>query len=492
LGFEIGQTVWKDAFYVSARGFFHQRNGIALGPPYTDYVRPRPFLPDDGVKVYQSNVALMDVDMGLGEKSAFEALVENRTDEIVPNAWGGYFDAGDWDRRAQHLEATRALLELAELFPEYFSTVDLNIPESQNALPDIVDEALWNLDFFKRLQTPEGGVRGGIETSEHPELGETSWENSLDVFAYAPDIWSSYLYAGVAARAAHWLVLKDPDLAMAYRNSAVKAMQWAEQEWHRSQHRDLPIEVNDERNLAALELYRLTGDRHWHQLFLSTTAFTDPNAPVFLWEHHEQRNAAFLYARLQDLAVNSTVQANAARALQREADDLAAFSAGTGFKWSKADPYTQLGWGDGLGVPQTESLIRAHVLTGKRRYLRAAILAAQFSAGANPDNMTFTSGVGLRSPKHPFVIDARLTHQAIPGITVYGSANLDKLRDKDWFLVHHLRHSQVSPNPWNWPITEGYFDTYWFIMQNEFTVHEAIAPTAYTWGYLAARAALRE
>jgi endoglucanase len=36
----------------------------------------------------------------------------------VPNAWGGYFDAGDWNRRIQHLDATNLLFELAEMFPQ--------------------------------------------------------------------------------------------------------------------------------------------------------------------------------------------------------------------------------------------------------------------------------------------------------------------------------------------------------------------------------------
>jgi hypothetical protein len=81
-------------------------------------------------------------------------------------------DAGDWDRRVQHLKSGLLLLELAELFPDYFGSLSLNIPESGNGLPDVVNEALWNIDFFRRLQTAAGGIRGGIESSEHPRRGE--------------------------------------------------------------------------------------------------------------------------------------------------------------------------------------------------------------------------------------------------------------------------------------------------------------------------------
>ena len=35
--FEIAEDAWKKAFIVSARGLLHQRSGIPLGPPYTDF-----------------------------------------------------------------------------------------------------------------------------------------------------------------------------------------------------------------------------------------------------------------------------------------------------------------------------------------------------------------------------------------------------------------------------------------------------------------------
>ena len=128
---------------------------------------------------------------GGGQDGIFQMLAEKRTDRLLPDAWGGHMDAGDWDRRIQHLIVTRYLIELAELFPDYFAGLSLNIPESSNAIPDVVDEGLFNLDCYRRMQTAEGGIRGGIESSEHPRHGEGSWQESLDVMAYAPGIWSS-------------------------------------------------------------------------------------------------------------------------------------------------------------------------------------------------------------------------------------------------------------------------------------------------------------
>ena len=192
--FVIDKKIWDDAFRTSARGFYHQRSGIELVPPYTDFKRPRPFHPDDGVKVYISTTRLMDTRNGLSrsDPSNFRNLVAGKTDKLLAGVWGGYMDAGDWDRRIQHLISSLYLLDLAEQFPLHFKSLSLGIPESRNRLPDVVDEALFNLDFYRRTQTSQGSIRGGIESEEHPNLGEASWQESLTILAYEPGSWSSY------------------------------------------------------------------------------------------------------------------------------------------------------------------------------------------------------------------------------------------------------------------------------------------------------------
>jgi endoglucanase len=94
LDFSIQSNVWGDAFYTSVRGLLHQRSGIALGPPYTTYKRPRNMHPDDGLRVYHTNATLMDTMNGLNargvDKSNFYLINKNRTHRIIPDAWGGY------------------------------------------------------------------------------------------------------------------------------------------------------------------------------------------------------------------------------------------------------------------------------------------------------------------------------------------------------------------------------------------------------------------
>lgn len=482
--FEIGEDVWRKAFTVSARGFYHQRSGIELGPPYTTFKRPRPFHPDDGVKVYASTAALMDTGNGLNrDDSNFGILVSGKTDDIVPDAWGGYMDAGDWDRRIQHLKVSRLLLELAELFPDYFSNLSLNIPESNDGLPDIVSESLFNIDCYRRMQTDEGGIRGGIESSEHPRQGEASWQESLTVMAYAPGVWSSHVYAGVAARAARWLESRRPELAHIYRDSALQAMRWAEAELPKRKDKNDPHAVNDARNLAAAELFRLTGESEWHDLFLATTAFKDQGATLYKWQNHEQRDAAWVYLRTENPDIDKQVRKNCLNALRQEADVRVAQSGKIGFRWTK-DPWTPTGWGV-LGAPNGVSLVRAHVVTGEEKYLRTAVLACQTGAGANPVNMCYTTGLGHKSPQHPLHTDSLITNQPPPpGLTIFGPRDLQRVKD---YWMHKSLDKVCYPPVLEWPTIEAYWDVFWYPAICEYTVQQTMAANAYVWGYLAAR-----
>jgi len=483
--FAIADDAWRKAFYVSARGFYHQRSGIALGPPHTTFKRPRPFHPDDGLKVFHSTCGLMDSGNGLNRKDDgnFGNLNKGRTDQPVANAWGGYMDAGDWDRRIQHLAVARLLLELAEFAPDYFASLKLDTPKTDEDIPDIVDEALFGLDCYRRMQTPEGGIRGGIESEEHPCHGEGSWQESLTVMAYAPCVWSSCVYAGVAARAALALEKLKPKLAKVYRESALGAMAWAEKEVRAAGDRQFPPEVRDARDLAAAELFRLTGDPAWHDLFLATTAFKDPQAELFVWQKHDQRDAAWVYARTGRPGMDAQVKANCRAAILREADERLASQAKAGFRWMKY-AWRPFAWGAPV-TPEAESVVRAHALTGEPKYLRALVLAAQFGGGANPLNLCYTTGLGPKWPQHPLHIDSRVTNQPPPpGLTIFGPQDVERTKN-DWGakLVARFAHPPLA----QWPTAEAYFDVFWYPAICEFTVQSPMAANAYLWGYLAAR-----
>ena len=489
--FPIAGDAWRDAFVVSARGFYHHRRSIALGPPYTDFVRPRGLHPDD-IPIYLSTTGLMDTGNGLNReaKNNFDELVAGKTDELAgPNAWGGLMDAGDWDSRAQHLIVTRYLLEAVELHPDFFRGVGLNIPESANDLPDAVDEALFNVDHYRRMQLPDGGIRGGVESAEHPRLGEASWQESLPVMAYAPDVWSSYLYAGAAARAAFVLALLGAEGDGVYRDTAEKAMRWAEGRPQEELTR-YP-QIRDARALAGAELYRTTGDDAYHRVFLEASdsgravlAEKSPGTPVSRGGG-EQRDAAFVYLRTDRPGVDQRVRETARQGLLADADRLVEGSKRTAFRWARLAGDAG-GW-PSFGIQDGVTLARAHSLTGEERYLETLVLTAQMTAGANPLNVCYTTGIGSRFARRPLHVDSNISGQpAPPGITVAGPT--EHLTDWDETFARTVRPF-LRPEERDWPRLEALWTAFWYPPINEYTVQSPMAHNAYVWGYLAARPA---
>ena len=484
------ENTWKHAFEISMKGHFNHRSGIPMLPPYTDFVRPRSFYPADGVKVYQSTCSLLNSGNGLNamgtDRGNFQNLVAGKTDVLVPEAWGGMMDAGDWDRRINHLFTPRLYLELLELYPDYFKKVCLNIPESGNDLPDVLDEALFGLDIYRRMQIPDGGIRGGVESSEHPNEGSTSWQESLTVLAYAPDHWSSYLYAGVAARAAFVLkMLGKDEKALIWEESAVKAMEWAEVEYEKWISSPDYVKVRDraknavpaERNLAAVELYRLTQNKRWHQVYLATQ-----NIESNRWE------AAFIYARMDESLVNKKVRKNTVDALLTEADRLVEESSKSAFGITTSSPGRPLGgFPSTFSIPASPTLVRAHALSGDPKYLKTILRSALYSAGANPMNLCLTTGLGENCVKNALHEDSKHTGQPAPiGISVFGPSELSSNARPGSETEIRLRPG-LAPSISEWPTYESYFDVFWFISQNEYVIDRPLGQTAYIWGYLASR-----
>ena len=487
--FTIGARAWEDGFRVQMKGFYNQRSGVALGPPYTTFVRPRDFRPgDSGVSVTQSTYSQLDG----GDPQ--KGLAAGDTAKPVLGAWGGYHDAGDWNpRRVTHMRTTTFWqLELMELFPAYFRTLSLNIPKDSSA-PDLLNECRFELDCFLRLQKPDGGVPFGIETNGDPVDGEVSWEQSMPAYVYAPDVQSSYVYAAVAARMARVLAPFDAAGAKIYRESALKAMAWAEADRKARQTAGtwakLVGDVTEDRTLAALEVYALTKDAHWHDVFLEDTTLKTPNAPPFRGSL-QRRDTAFLYARLPDALANPGLKKNAVQALIADADGSLAYQQNNAWGIASDDP----GKPQFLGFYSTPhgavSLVRAYTLTHDAKYLAAAVGACLFPGGANPSNMVYTSGVGVNPVRHPLNLDSRRTGQPAPaGLTVYGNVDLARWGDQNWITwpITYIFGAVSKPSPLDWPTTEAYFDVFLMPGLTEFTMDQTMGPNAYVWGYLAAR-----
>jgi endoglucanase len=477
---------WRRAAVAVSRAMFHQRSGTELGQPYTSVERPRGFHPDDGVEVRQATVGQVEIDAAI--EGSFSTLVASATDEIVDGAYGGHFDAGDWDRRVQHLAYLRVALDLVDLYPETWATLDLDIPESGDAVPDVIDEGLWDLDMYKRMQTPEGGIRGGIESDEHPLPRQTSWTQTQQTFAFAPDAQASYIYAGVAAETARVLAAYDPARADEYRSSALAAMNWAE---------DNPIsdDVTEEtaenligvRSAAAAALYRLTGDSQWQDVFLDSTEIDSGPLDLLGCELLEHCDAIWIYAQTDQPGMRADVKQNAIETFRNSATVLSDAQDATLYGWSIDHPAIPLVWGLGPSVPKTVGLLRAYALTSEDRFCAAAQRSATFSLGANPLDTVFLTGVGTQNVQHPLIVDNINGGIPVwPGTPVYGLHELNVAGDETWVAEFQLRPAGAQPDPESVPFLQKWYDVNTVPMMNEFTVHQSHAIALYAYGSLAA------
>ncbi|MCK6487128.1 MAG: glycoside hydrolase family 9 protein [Planctomycetes bacterium] len=489
LPFEIGAKAWEKAFLVQMQGLYNNRSGEAVGPPYSAFVKPRDFHPDDGAVVTRSAFDVMAKGM---YRSA--DIPEGDTGETVTDAWGGYHDAGDWNpRRASHLLTTLAQLELAEIHPGYFNALRLSIPPAAG-IPDLLTEARFEIDCFRRLQRPDGGIPYGIESQVDPMFGEVSWLSTQHLYVVAPTMRDSCLYAAAAARLAKLLWPFDAAQAAGYLDSARRAFAWAEGEYGRrgaagalAQVKDLWM-TQDARNLAALVLYDLTGERPYHDAFLSGTCLKDPGAELCAWDVHIQTDAAFLYARLDDARADARIKANARAAILRLAEASLAYAAGNAFNLTSREKGRPMFAGF-FSVSGGMELARAHFLTGERRYLLGAVQSCQFQAGCNPNNLVYTTGLGSNPVRNPLHLDSRSSGQpAPPGLTVFGNSDYWSHRGGFWDINLQFvnKPDQLWPDAYDWPLHEAYFDVWLLVSANEFVI-DTWQQNVFVWGYLAAR-----
>jgi endoglucanase len=488
----IHDAAWSSAFATSMMGLLHHRSGIELGEPLTSYERPRPHHPADGVEIFELESTSIEGEAKTVNEEAKQVVASSDKPPTHDGAWGGHMDAGDFDRNSRHLPMTHLLLELYELFPDYFAERELAVPveEADNGLPDLLDEALWTIDFFARLQRDDGGVGGGVEMSAHPRDAETSWMDSLFVGTFAPGPYASYAFAANAAKASRLVEPFDAARAAIYAERAKRAWQWAEE--HAAEHRERsPGKVwmiDQQRELAAVELLHLTGEQAYDDAFREASALGVGTGDVY-------EPSAFAYARLPDGIGDDDTRAKAKDAIIDLADRALAFGDGNAFGISTPYPnIPMIGFVGYFSTPgiTSRALPRAHALTGDEKYLAGTIRSANFAAGANPDNMVYTTGLGWKSPQNPLHLDHRRTGQPAPaGITVYGPGDpAGGFAGSEWMHTYFLT-DQMTPPSRTWPPQEFYVDAFMWPEMAEYTIHQTIAPSAYTWGYLAAQAAGR-
>lgn len=504
--FRIDPDVYREAFRTVARGLYHNRSGIELKPPFTEYARPAPhspkITPGFAGKLIYTTVRFTEWGSEGGDAAALLAGSKGPID-----ACGWYQDAGDWDSYYAHLRPAQELLTAYQLAPGNFSDGELGIPESGNGVPDILDEAAWLPRFLYRLRhelMEKGYGTGGVglriagdafgsDEKRLPDgrmVGQGSWEDVDRTWAASgEDPWSTYRYAGVAAHLAWCLELaeaKDPG-GVDWRNEAVEAFAWARKNTREGDDRKEPL-LAEPRAYASAALFRLTGSAEYEQQFIADTAEITP--ATLLWD--EGQYGPVVYAlgggkTRPDAAARERIRA----AVLATADEIARVADRRALRWGgnwsmpmlvgqQTTPWV-------LQVAVGHALVRKDDPARAKRYRSVLYTTSDYFLGGNALNMTWVTGLGPRHPVHVFHMDAWYNGKGTfhPGIIPYGPWLKQKdLGQGPWDAA--WPHSTVHPGIDAWPGNERWFDNRCAPLTGEFTIHQNIGPAAALFGLLCA------
>ena len=413
--FGVGGPGMDDLYRSTMRAFYHQRCGMALEKPYTEFVKPACH-----TEVYESGRLV-----GASDYSP-------KPNEPTKHFKGGYHDAADFDCFTYHLRATAQTLTAYEMFPEQFRD-DLNIPESKNGLPDVLDEADWALRGYLELQRPDGAVPLGRGNDQDYIRGLRRANQNPPYGVLPPEASSSAEYAAVAALYARVLKPVRPKQAAEYLESARKAFDWALANPGTGPH--------DKRSYdklftvwAAAELFDATGEEKYNKAFLDL--YRDGAVKKAHWSAGPVKmTVIWPYVVCTQAGVDKAVQAELRTALLRSADNVVKQTDQPPYRMGAGKKDRGLGWGNANGGGHyADACLRAWKLTGKQEYLDAASLNADFQLGANPLSQSFITGLGTRPPHQPQISSflytgPNKTGRTVKGISVFGLSS----RELAWY-----------------------------------------------------------
>lgn len=314
---------------------------------------------------------------------------------------GGHHDAGDYNPRS-HLDVAQVLMDAYETAPQKFSDNQLNIPERNNGIPDILDEALWALKIWIGLQREDGAVYHGTESAGDPNFIQTVELDNKGDFAWAPDGGAAFQFAGAMAQASRLLRPFRSDLADDYLKRARKAYLWASEN-------KPPIEDLEKgaryyiapRAYAAAQLYHTTGEENFNRDFLANTPWKKrPKADMMIHKRYDLSNAAYSYANLPDKLGDFTVKRAVREAIRREADSYIKGSSEMAYRFIR-HPYAPINWGTGAYANFAVPVWQAWRFTGQKKYRDWLIFTADNTLGANPLNLSWITGAGERTIRVP-------------------------------------------------------------------------------------------
>ncbi|MFJ9084334.1 glycoside hydrolase family 9 protein [Streptomyces sp. NPDC102384] len=393
-----------DGLRSDAMAFFHhQRSGIPIDASLVGSAHARP-------------AGHLGVAPNKGDTSVpCQAGVCDYTQDVR----GGWYDAGDHGKYVVNGGISTWLMvnsfERAKRAGKDAALGDssLKVPERGNGVPDVLDEARWELDFLMRMQVPEGKPYAGMAFHKIHDAAWTGMPLRPDQDPqprelHRPSTAATLNLAAAAAQCARVYRAYDPAFADRCLSAARKA--WTAARANPALYAPDSdstgggaygdTTVSDEFYWAAAELYATTDesgyrdaatDSSWHT---SSTAFS---AYGFGWA-----DTAALGRLTLATVPNGLPAADRDRirtSVTAAADDYLSRMAAQGYAVPvPADGYF---WGSNGEVANDAIVLAvAGELTGKERYRTGALETMDYLLGRNALGQSYVSGYGETSSQN--------------------------------------------------------------------------------------------
>jgi endoglucanase len=396
--FDISRDVYRQLPSDALQFFYIQRSGIAIDGALVgeQYARPAGHL---GVPPNQGDT---DVPCQPG-------VCDYRLD-----VRGGWYDAGDHGKYV--VNGGIATAQLLSIVEQHMLTKDgkLRVPEGRNGVPDVLDEARWELEFLLRMQVPAGQPLAGMA---HHKIHDQNWtglplqpqDDPQPRELHPPSTAATLNLAAVAAQGAR--LYKRYDRAFANRLLAAARTAWDAAKAHPAifasdadgngggAYGD--SNVDDEFYWAAAELYLTTGEwKYLHEVVTSPVHTADVfPAGGFGWQ------SVGALGRLDLATVPSRlphqVRKQVRQSVVEAADTFLAIERSQAYGLPLPGAGSYYVWGSNSNILNNMAVLAtAYELTHQKRYRDGALQGLDYIFGRNALNHSYVTGYGEKSSQN--------------------------------------------------------------------------------------------
>lgn len=400
--FTIGEHVYKSLKNDMIKALYFQRCGCGLLSKYAGVYSHNPCHTADAIML--------------------EDYMNKAQNPKSYDMTGGWHDAGDFGRyTSAGAVAVAHMLYAFELFPENFKET-INIPESGNDMPDLLNECLYELTWLLKMQAPNGGAYHKLTSFCHADF--IMPEEDLSQFLIYPiSSFSTADYAAVMALASRVYAPYRPDFAKQALEAARRAWDWLSKNPYVAFHNPEGSNTGeyddrcdlDERLWASAELLRTdAANADAYALELKRLAVMDLTKTDFGWTD-VSGFAIFPVLFDEKHSAGSEIEQIFIKALFKDADALIALTKKSGYRVAMSEK--DFCWGSNMVVcNRSMLLVLASILADSkstfyrkdtnaafscREYLEAARNQINYLLGTNALGISYVTGNGENAFRNP-------------------------------------------------------------------------------------------